>query len=629
MVDDLQWADPTSLRLLAALIERVPGVGIVLAYRPDEIEPAGAVAGFLDHLEPVPTLRIGGLPGSAWSDLVTDPALAEALERGTDRTPIAITEVLRRLAADGIIAPDPDGRWRPAAPNAVERAAELGRLGQRRAIARRIAGCTPDEQTVVRLLGLLGRASPARILAAAVPVSEARALEVLAALSTVDLVRQTERGWGVAHDMVAEVVGAETSAADRARLQARLATVLEAEDGDPAERARLWSAAGDGERAAQAYATAAQVALDTFADAEAERLADAGLASVGDEAGGAGPRLRLLEARAHARQRRGSLSGARADLQAALEGYRSGPARSRVLADLAMLALGADDLRRAAELAELALVEAGADRAAAARALEVASVADMNLGRSDRAEARASEALARYTELGDSRGAARILDARAMATFLESDIRTGTELLDRAAHLFEDSGDLMRTVTPRSTRGHGLVLLDHAAAGLADARQALEIARTLGHPEGQAYALWHCAEALAVLGQADEAVAAGEEARALATRIDHRGWTATAWRAIGLGRQVAGDLEAALAAYEQSLALADHLDLFACWAAARAALVQVALGRCDDAAPLVDRALALGPALGQHEARWAAAELAVARGDDSAPTGGAGGARRR
>jgi len=205
-----------------------------------------------------------------------------------------------------------------------------------------------------------------------------------------------------------------------------------------------------------------------------------------------------------------------------------------------------------------------------------------------------------------------------MATFLHGDIRTGTELLDRAAHLFEDSGDLMRTVTPRSTRGHGLVLLDQAASGLADARLALGIARTLGHPEGQAYALWHCAEALAVLGQGQEAVAAGDEARTLATRIDHRGWTATAWRAIGLGRQVAGDLEAALAAYEQSLARANHLDLFACWAAARAALVHVALGRYDDAAPLVDHALALGPELGRHEARWAAAELAVARGDDSA-----------
>ena len=56
-----------------------------------------------------------------------------------------------------------------------------------------------------------------------------------------------------------------------------------------------------------------------------------------------------------------------------------------------------------------------------------------------------------------------------MATFLDSDIRRGTELLDRAAHLFADSGDLMRLVTPRSTRGHGLVLLGRAADGLLDA----------------------------------------------------------------------------------------------------------------------------------------------------------------
>jgi DNA-binding SARP family transcriptional activator/tetratricopeptide (TPR) repeat protein len=543
LVDDLQWADPTSLRLLSALIERVPGLGMVLAYRPDEVESGGAVAGFLDHLEPAPILRLGELPESAWPELVSHPGLARVLDRDTDRTPIAVTEVLRRLAADETIAPDPDGRWRPVAANAVERAAQLGQLGQRRAIARRIGRCTPDQQTVVRLLGLLGRASSARILAAAVPIPETGALEVLATLSAVDLIRQTERGWVVAHDMVTEVVVDQTRPAERARLQARLAAVLEAEDGDAAERARLWSAAGDAERAARAYAEAAHVALDAFADAEAERLADAGLTSL-DDLGDRLERSGLLEARARARQRRGSLVGARADLQEALEGYRSGPDRSRVLADLAMLALGADDLRRAAQLAELALVEAGADRAAGAHALEVASVADMNVGRPDRAGTRASQALARYTELGDSRGAARILDARAMAAFLDVDIRTGTELLDRAAHLFEDSGDLMRTVTPRSTRGHGLVLLNRAADGLADARRALEIARSLGQPEGQAYALWHCAEALAGLGRAEEAVAAGEEARALATRINHRGWTATSWRAIGLGRQAGGDLEA-------------------------------------------------------------------------------------
>ena len=276
---------------------------------------------------------------------------------------------------------------------------------------------------------------------------------------------------------------------------------------------------------------------------------------------------------------RGYLSGARADLQSSARGLPVRTARSRVLADLAMLALGADDLRRAAELAELALVEAGADRTA-----DGPGAGGSQRGRHEPGPARSGgsagepQRSAAYTELGDSRGAARILDARAMATFLHGDIRTGTELLDRAAHLFEDSGDLMRTVTPRSTRGHGLVLLDQAAAGLADARRALEIARTLGHPEGQAYALWHCAEALAVLGRADEAVAAGEEARSIGhtdrpSRLD--GDVLAGHRSGSTGRRGPRGSPSSVRAV---LALANHLDLFACWAAARAALVHVALG---------------------------------------------------
>ncbi len=42
----------------------------------------------------------------------------------------------------------------------------------------------------------------------------------------------------------------------------------------------------------------------------------------------------------------------------------------------------------------------------------------------------------------------------------------------------------------------------------------------------------------------------------------------------------------------------------------------VALGRLDDAARSVERALAVGPPLGHYEARWAQVELAAARGAD-------------
>ncbi|MET8150288.1 AAA family ATPase [Actinoplanes sp. NPDC049668] len=612
VVDDLQWADPSSVQLLGS----VAGPRLVLAYRPDEL-PAGA-AELVRRLPGPPVIELGGLLESALADLVDDGELVAALAAETDRTPMAVAEVLRLLHSEGLLeAADVDGRRPAAAPAAAGRARQAGRAGQRRAIADRAAAHTGRPATVLGLLALLGRETPAQTLAAAAELSAPELLGPLEELAAANLVRLGDHGWRTAHDMVAEVVVDGLTDATRARLHARLAAVLDGEHGDAPEQARHWLGAGDVTRAAEAYARAAANALDQVADAEAGQLADAGLATGGAD----GPvRARLLAARAQASRRRGDIAAARDDLRAALAGYPGGPARAAVLAQLAALDSGADDMRRAAEVAELALIEAGTDERARASVLEVAAVIDMNLDQPDRSAARAAEALAIHTRTGDSRGAARILDARAMAAFLHGNIEEGVDELDRAAHLFESSGDLMRTVTPRSTCGHGRVLLDRAAQGLADTERALDVARTLGHPDGQTYALWHRSEALSALGRPDDALAAGREALAIARRLRHRGWTATAWRATGIAYQMKGDLPAALDAFHQSLDLCANLDLFGCWAAARAALVCIDLDRLAEADRLITRALATGPALGRHEARWAAAALSVTRRDPDAPT---------
>jgi DNA-binding SARP family transcriptional activator len=616
IVDDLQWADPSSVRLLGA-VARDGGPRLILAYRPDELTAAGTVD-LLRRLPGTPAITLDGLADAALAELVVDADVVAAIARETDRTPMAVAEVLRALHGDGLIEADRTGRWRATSRDAAVRAGEIGRAGQRRAIANRVGGHDGAATTVLRLLALLGREAPVRTLAAAAGESASQTLGRLDELAAADLVRLGGHGWRTAHDMVAEVVVAGLSDGTRARLHAQLAAALDEEHGDATEQARHWLGAGDTVRAAEAYARAAVNALDQTADAEAERFADAGLATGGAD----GPiRARLFEARAQARQRLGAIDAARDDLRAALHAHPSGPARATVLARLAALDSGSEDLRRAAELAELALIEVGADAGTQERAfaLEVASVIDMNLDRPDRSADRAAQALAIYTRIGDSRGAARILDARAMAAFLHGSIEAGVEELDRAAHLFERSGDLMRTVTPRSTCGHGRVLLGRAAEGLVDTERALDVARTLGHPEGQTYALWHRSEALSALGRPGEALADGTAALTIAQRLHHRGWTATAWRAIGIAQQGSGDLPTALAAFRRSLELSANLDLFGCWAAARAALVCVDLGRLDDAGELVSRALATGPALGQHEARWAAAALAKARHDPDAP----------
>jgi DNA-binding SARP family transcriptional activator len=613
-VDDLQWCDPSSLGVLEAATARIASLRVVFAYRPEELAERGEVRALLGRAGAVLQVDLGALPDESLRDLVDDAGVVEALSRHTDRTPMAVAEVLRALSAEGLIAPTPEGAWQ-AAGGAAARAVTLAREGQRLAIRARVAAQSDVDRELLALLALLAREASAATLAAAAKEAEPDVLVALSRLFRRGLTRLGEQGWSTSHDMVTEVVAASLDAAERLRLHASLARALQSDD-DPLLLAHHLREAGDLRAAADAFTLAAQRAFDTVADDEAAHLTEVGL----ELAPSTATRAALLEIRGQARQRLGDISGAREDLRSALAVQTAGPPRARILARLAILSSGAEDIVRAAQLAELAVVEAGADEPVRARALEVAAVLDMNLERGLRSAERASEALALYEKLGDANGMARILDARAMAQFLDGDVRGGEAALRRAADLFEDSGDLVRVVTPRSTGGHAQVFAGRADKGLVQVTAALELARTLGHPEGQAYALWHRAESLAALDRGAEAAADAAEAHAIATRIGHRGWTATAWRAVGLAAQQQGDLDKALRAFRNSLDLSEHLGLFASWAAARAAMVLVAQGAPEKAVALVERALSEGPPLGHYEARWAQVEVAVGLGDAAGPS---------
>jgi hypothetical protein len=543
--------------------------------------------------------------------------LAQVVEDSTDRTPFAVAELLRELTARAVIAPGPTGGWTSTRPDAATVGAQVGRAGRLRAVQQRADRLGEPAGEVLRLLALLGREVPASTVAAGAGLDGRIALDALSRLATAGLARLGEQGWATAHDLVAETVTANLGDAERGRLHSLLARALDADGADPAEVARHHRDAGDTAAAAQAYAQAADRALARHATREAATSASAGLALAPPPA----VRADLRAARAEAGAAHGDLAEAVTDLRAALADTAPGSLRSRRLSRLAMLISGARDLHQAAELAELAIVEAAADTAAQAFALETAAILDMNLDRPERARARAEDALRRYRALGDGGGVARILDGRAMATFLDGRIAEGVDVFGRVAQLFTDSGELLRVVTPQSTRGHGLVFMARPEEGLAATTAALQLARDLDAPEGQAYALWHRSEALSGLGRTAEAETDAREALAIARAIDHQGWTATAHRALGIAFQTAGDLDAAAAAFAASAAAAgDSLTLFAAWAAARSALVAIARGTLAGVEPLVARALAIGPPLGRFEARLAAAELAAARGEPAAST---------
>jgi tetratricopeptide (TPR) repeat protein len=397
----------------------------------------------------------------------------------------------------------------------------------------------------------------------------------------------------------------------RAPLHARLAGALRHHGGDPAEVARHLAGSGDRSAAASAFAEAAKLALDRFANDEATRLVDQALALRPDETA----RHAIVEVRAEVRARTGELAGARADLREAPVGTVSGAARARLLARLAMLTLGAEDELRAAELVDLALTEAGTDPRARAGALAVGAIVDLNVNQLDRSAKRSDEALELFRSSGDARGVAAVLDGRAMATFLAGRVRESADAFDRAATLYVDSGQLLPAVSPRASRVHALVRMARPDDALANGDSALDLARTLDHPDSICYSLLQRSLALAALGQGQEALADASEALSIAERLAHREWTIMGHHRIGVACEAAGDPGQAERAYRRGLDLADRVPYHWSQCANALARLLIAHGELDAAEPLVARSLAHGLPLTAYEARVAQVELLTARGD--------------
>lgn len=614
VVDDLQWADASSVELLGLALTRVRTLRFLGAYRPEDVGGEGPAWTFLARLAATSApseVRLGPIPADTVEELVRDVEIAGVIVEGTDLLPITVLGVLRDMAQRGAIETTSSGAWRRRSDEAGDLARSIVAEGQQRSIRARAAALPPLRRRIMNLLSLLGREAPAGLLAHATAADEVEVLGALDRLARGLMVRLGDGGWAVIHDRVAQALVGHLSAEERAPLHAQLARALQETGADPAELARHLLEAGEPDAASRAFARAARAALDRYANAEAEDAARAGLAlPVRGRI-----RFALLETRAEIRAREGNLAQAQADLREALATEPASPDRARLLARTAMLASGAEDLGAAGELAELALMEAGSDPTARARALTVAAIIDLNLNELERSEERFEEALGLFREIGDARGVAGILDGRAMATFIGGRVREAVDAFERAARLLGRSGQLLEAITPRATRAYALVMMDRPQEGLVDAEAALDLSRVLGHAEGECYALTQRTTALAALGRGADAIRDAEGALTLAERLDHQEWTALSLYCLGLARQVEGDGAGAEESYRRGLEVAERIPIHWSFCANRLARVLIARGDLRGAERLLTRSLAEGPPLNAYEARLARAEMLTAQGD--------------
>jgi DNA-binding SARP family transcriptional activator len=246
VVDDLQWADASSLWLLQAAAPRLTDIGAVLAYRPEELLPGSAAADLVTQTRSSSNLiDLGPFELADIGQLSADDALTTVLATATDRTPLAVTEVLRTLAAEDAITPAGAQRWRPRTPGTLDRAREIADAGQRAAIVARAATQQPRERELINLLALVAREVPARALALATSASERDVLDRVGTLSRNGLARLGEQGWATSHDMVSDALVERLSPSELGRLHAQLAQALSGVDAEPGELARHWHGAGD------------------------------------------------------------------------------------------------------------------------------------------------------------------------------------------------------------------------------------------------------------------------------------------------------------------------------------------------------------------------------------------------
>jgi DNA-binding winged helix-turn-helix (wHTH) protein len=291
-LDDLHWADASSLRMLAFVAREIreSRVFVVGTYRPDD--PAGAalreVLAELSRLPEHERIALSGLARSEVVELLTrsgraapEPALVDAICERTDGNPFFIRELVRMLEAEGRwTTAGESGAWQSAIPLAVKDV-----------IARRLARLSAGSRELLGVAAVIGRDFALDVLERASGLTRA---ELTCALEEAERAREIRPHptdpdrFRLVHALIQEVLSEDLGAARRRALHRRVAEALETlvdERLDPplAELAHHWclgALADDAGRVAGASLRAASAALRQLAYEDAAALCRRALATL-------------------------------------------------------------------------------------------------------------------------------------------------------------------------------------------------------------------------------------------------------------------------------------------------------------------------------------------------------------
>ncbi|MFG3436981.1 BTAD domain-containing putative transcriptional regulator [Nonomuraea sp. NPDC047897] len=305
VLDDLHWADATTLELLGGVLGVRAPILVVAAYRADE---SGHLTETLASLARATPLRLAlpGLTDEAVAELVRAECGAECgadeetiagIAERTGGNPFYVRESARLLNGEGALV-------------ALSEVPE----GVRDVLRRRLARLPEGGVSVLRLAAVAGRESSVDVLVKAADTDEDGVLDALDAGVIAGLL--DEPGPGLirfVHALVRDTLLADVSRLRATRMHARIAAALEGSD-DIAALAHHYARAGS-PKAVGYCVQAAELAEARYAhDVAAGLLTDAVTNSTGPD-----ERVELLGRLLRAQIRAGAVAAARETRRAAVE----------------------------------------------------------------------------------------------------------------------------------------------------------------------------------------------------------------------------------------------------------------------------------------------------------------------
>ena len=277
-IDDLQWADPDSLRLLENIAGDLASTRtlLVVTTRPLTDDSPSAL---IDCLAEIARgagsvqLRLDGLAVgdvSDWLSRRTDVDVpAEVAELVHDRTagnPLFIKELADLLAAEGRLGDVDSVRTARAIPPGVQFV-----------VRRRVSRLPLAGQQLLSIAAVIGRTFDVGVVAAAAELDGGHVLDALAPALDAGLLVDAGGNLSFSHALVAVALAEEVNAARRARIHAAAARTLAGAAGPNfgtaaaaiAHHALEGILAGTGDLAVEASTVAARQAAARFADEDA------------------------------------------------------------------------------------------------------------------------------------------------------------------------------------------------------------------------------------------------------------------------------------------------------------------------------------------------------------------------